>query len=234
MSSRKLKKAILGRLAKGNLDESLAFLGHHGPGHVVNVLFSAICREEQAIRWHAVSCMGVTLNRLAVQDMEAARVVMRRMLWSLNDESGGIGWGAPESLAEAMYLHAGLAKEYIHMLISYMRQDGDELLQDGNFLEHPILQRGLLWGVARLSERRQDLLLKKGAGNDILAYLASPDQQVRGLAALALGRLKLSMARSELKALVEDTEKMKIYEEGSFVETSVGRLAEEALEALGT
>lgn len=25
--------------------------------------------------------------------MDSARIVMRRLMWSLNDESGGIGWG---------------------------------------------------------------------------------------------------------------------------------------------
>ena len=60
--------------------------------------------------------MGASLARLADADMEAARIVMRRLLWSLNDESGGIGWGAPESMAEAMCRHQGLALEYAHML----------------------------------------------------------------------------------------------------------------------
>eukprot|EP00362_Geleiidae_sp_MMETSP1317_P000447 CAMPEP_0201284794 /NCGR_PEP_ID=MMETSP1317-20130820/84991_1 /ASSEMBLY_ACC=CAM_ASM_000770 /TAXON_ID=187299 /ORGANISM="Undescribed Undescribed, Strain Undescribed" /LENGTH=71 /DNA_ID=CAMNT_0047606373 /DNA_START=1077 /DNA_END=1289 /DNA_ORIENTATION=- len=71
--------------------------------------------------------------------MEEARIVMRRMLWSMNDESGGIGWGVPEAMAEVMTCNKGLAEEYIHMLISYMREDGEELFQDGNFLEHESL-----------------------------------------------------------------------------------------------
>ena len=57
------------------------------------------------------------------------------------------------------------------MLISYMREDGEELCQDGNYLEHPLLQRGLLWGVARLSRCRPHVLLERGAGPDILPYL---------------------------------------------------------------
>lgn len=50
-------------------------------------------------------------------------------------------------MAESMCQQKVLAREYVHMLVSHMRQDGEELCQDGNFLEHPLLQRGLLWGL---------------------------------------------------------------------------------------
>ena len=132
--------------------------------------------------------MGETVARLADVDMEAARIVMRRFLWSLNDESGGIGWGAPESLAEIMCRHAGLAEEYVHMLISYMRDDGEEICQDGNYIEHPLLQRGLLWGMARLSGCRPELLLRRRRWLLTFRRISqSEDPVTRGLAALAAG-----------------------------------------------
>jgi len=84
---------------------------------------------------------------LADADMEAARVVMRRMIWQLNEESGGIGWGMPEAMGETMARHEGLAQEYAHMLVSYIQEDG-------NFLEHVPLQRGVLWGLGRLAQAR--------------------------------------------------------------------------------
>ncbi|MDD2463844.1 MAG: HEAT repeat domain-containing protein [Desulfobulbus sp.] len=198
-----------------------------------NALFSLICREDPALRWPAITCMGVTLARLADQKLEEARIMMRRFLWSLNDESGGIGWGAPESMAEAMCCHEALAVEYVHMLISYMREDGEELHQDGNFIEHPLLQRGLLWGVARLSGCRPELLRQKGAATDIPPFLHSQDGEVRGLAALACGRLGVKAAETELQQLIDDTESFQLYNEGTFSRLSVGQLAKQALEAMG-
>jgi len=56
--------------------------------------------------------------------MESARVIMRRLMWSLNDESGGIGWGAPEAMGEIMARHEQLTKEYSAILGSYIREDG--------------------------------------------------------------------------------------------------------------
>jgi len=36
-------------------------------------------------------------------------------MWSLNDESGGIGWGAPEAMGAIMARHTGLADEYANI-----------------------------------------------------------------------------------------------------------------------
>ena len=47
-------------------------------------------------------------------------------------------------MAEIMANDDQLADEYLHMLLSYMREDGPELFADGNYLELPMLQRGLL------------------------------------------------------------------------------------------
>ena len=88
--------------------------------------------------------MGQVVSNLADTDMESARVVMRRLIWNLNDESGGIGWGSPEAMGDIMACHQRLAEEYHRLLISYVRPEG-------NFLEHPQLQKGLLWGLARLA-----------------------------------------------------------------------------------
>jgi len=53
--------------------------------------------------------MGRVVSSLAEKDMESARVVMRRLMWNLNEESGGIGWGCPEAMGETMARSAPLA-----------------------------------------------------------------------------------------------------------------------------
>ncbi len=232
LSSRRIKSKVLELLHSPDLAAVLGALQPLPAKDVVNVLFSAICREDPSVRWHAVSAMGETVARLADADMEAARIVMRRLLWSLNDESGGIGWGAPECMAEILCRHAGLAAEYVHMLISYMREDGEELCQDGNYIEHPLLQRGLLWGVARLGRCRPELLLERGAGADILPYILAADPETRGLAALAAGTLRLTEAQPLLEPLRSDTVPIRYYQEGLFLETTLGQMAQSALEAI--
>lgn len=215
VSSRRLKKQILPMLEKYDLSELDVRLAEFPPKETINVLFSAICREDPQIRWAAINAMGKTVARLAAESMEEARIIMRRFLWSLNDESGGIGWGAPEAMAEVMYQHSGLAREYIHMLASYTKDDGDELHQDGNFLELPALQKGVLWGVARLAEKYPELLASTLEPADMQFYLSAEDPEIRGLAALICSRLESWEQPEFLATLGNDTATFTIYEDGA-------------------
>ena len=157
---------------------------------------------------------------------------MRRMLWSLNDESGGIGWGAPESMAEIMSLQETLAREYAHMLISYMRQDGDEICQDGNFLEHETMQQGLLWGAGRLAQSRRQLVLDKGMDEDVPFYLDSSDPTVRGLAARAIGLLGIPHRLDRLKELTVDDSPVRLFADNKIKIIPVSQLASQAAQRL--
>ena len=232
MSSRAIKKQVLDLLAGGDLVASRRALAGLPAGDVVHALFSAICRETPVVRWHAVTCMGDAVARIAADDLEAARIILRRFLWSLNDESGGIGWGAPEAMAECLCRDERLAGEYAHMLVSYMREDGEELCQDGNFIEHPLLQRGVVWGVGRLAGCRRELLQQLGAGRDLGGYLEAEDPELRGLAALAAGRLREATLRPLLQGLRADTAPLSWYDEGAVHQTTVGALVRDALEEL--
>lgn len=234
MSSRRLKNRVMEILAGNDIDRILAEVQVLPARDVIHALFSAICRSEEPLRWHAVRVMGVSIARLADSDMEAARIVMRRLLWSLNEESGGIGWGASEALAESMSLHPGLAAEYMHMLISYMRDDGSELFQEGNFLEHAVLQRGLLWGIGRLAEVRPETLRDRGVAIDLLPYLDSEDHAVRGLAARALGLLRTAEAAGAITLLLGDPSPVSLYEDGTVRTVTVAELGREALQRIQT
>ena len=230
MGTRKIKKQVLNLLSSNDLASIEEQLAQLDAKEVVNALFSAISRSEELLRWQAVSCMGTAVNRLAGEDMEEARIIMRRMLWSLNDESGGIGWGAPESMAEIMVLNETLAREYVHMLLSYMREDGDEAFQDGNYLEYATLQQGLLWGAARLAARRRQLVVEKGMAADLPPYLSSSDPTVRGLAAYTIGILgEPGEAVEQIHELAADTTKVRLYADGIIGVVSVASLAEDAI-----
>jgi hypothetical protein len=163
--------------------------------------------------------MGKVVANLADEDMESARVVMRRLMWMLNDESGGIGWGAPEVMGETMASHEGLAKEYVSVLVSYVREDG-------NFLEYEPLQRGAVWGVGRVAHIVQD------AVPHLIQFLESSDATVRGMAAWTVGLLRATAARVKLEALLEDDAEMFLYLNRELVSRSVNSLAKEALTAI--
>ncbi len=137
-------------------------------------------------------------------------------------------------MAEIFCRHKKLAEEYVHMLLSYMRPDGELPHQDGNFLEHETLQRGLLWAAGRLAQCRRELALAKGMADDLPQYLASPDAAVRGLAARATGLLGSCADLARLRNLTADNTPLRLYADGTISTVTVAELAVQAAERLQT
>jgi hypothetical protein len=221
---RSLKKKLFDLLTRGDLDEALVEIGRLPPRQIINPLFSFIQSGNEKVKWGAVKAAGLVVSQLADSDLEAARVIMRRLMWNLNDESGGIGWGSPEVMGEILAAHNGLAQEYAHILLSYAREEG-------NYLELDALQRGLLWGISRLSEKRPELI--GGATAFLLPYLESQDQVIRGLAVRLMGLLQAKDALPRLRELAEDESEVVIMVENNLVTVRVKDLAEEALRVIG-
>ena len=220
MNTRQLKKEIFELLSAPDIQERLASFETLPARQVVNPLFSFLYNTDPMIKWHAVSDMGYVVARLADKDIESARVIMRRMIWNLNDESGGIGWGSPEAMGETMACHNRLAGEYHRIQVSYIQPEG-------NFLEHPELQKGLLWGLARLASVQTERV--KAAGPFLLPFLESKDPVHRGLAALAAGYLQDKIVLKALEHLLRDHAEITLYWDRGFQQILVGELARNAL-----
>lgn len=220
IGGRKLKKRVAEYLQANDFAEGLCEICRFPARQVVNPLFSFLCSIDELVKWRAVTAMGKAISTLAGTDLESARVIMRRFIWQLNDESGGIGWGCPESMAEAMVQNETLAEEFWCLLISYIQPEG-------NFLEHPILQRGLLWGVGRLAHGRPQYAHQAAAY--LLPFMESADPIHRGLAAWAAGPIAGREMFPRLKELIPDQSLLPVYCDGQMVQHSVGRLAQAAL-----
>jgi hypothetical protein len=224
MSRRQLKEEVLSLLQKSSLDEIFQKLDCY-PGHrLLNPLFIALCHPVERVRWHAVCCFGRIVPAIAEKELEAGRIVMRRFLWSLNDESGGIGWGVPEAMAETMCNSRPLRQEFLHMLISYMREDGEDLFQDGNYLELPMLQRGLLWGIGRLCQVHRRELIERRIVDDVSGYLESSDLQVTGLAIWCLGLLGAGIGLERIRRFEGCHDRIPLFLDNTFQEISIAEL----------
>jgi hypothetical protein len=190
---------------------------------VINPLLACLCSPERVLKWHAVTAIGVVVATLADADRESARVIMRRLIWTLNDESGGIGWGAPEAMGEILASHEVLAGEYYRILLSYIREDG-------NRLENPILQRGVLWGLARLAETRPHLL--EDAPVHVFPFLHSPDAATRASALRLLGLVGKEFVRPQVELLINDAAETDLYVDACERRVRVAAVAADALERL--
>lgn len=218
-----IKKRLLPVFESGDVDRAMTEVSAVGGRRVLGPLFSFLSSPAPLVRWTAVTCMGAVTARMAETDMEAGRVVLRRLMWMLNEESGGIGWGAPEAMGETLACSDPLAREFAHILLSYAREDG-------SFLELELMQRGVLWGIGRLAQVRPGLV-REDRGL-LLPYLGSTDASVRGHGAWALGNLEAAEARSGLEALLHDAAGMDIYLDRRLVTLQVRDLAAAALERL--
>jgi hypothetical protein len=220
MSGRQLKKKMLQLLLAEDFIKGFEEIRQLPPRKAVGPLFSYLCSLDELVKWRAVTAMGKVISDLAALDLESARVVMRRFIWNLNDESGGIGWGCPESMAEAMACNEKLAAEYGCILISYIQPDR-------NYLEHEGLQRGVLWGVGRLAHARPECI--QTAAGFLLPYMNSEDPNLRGLAVWAISPILSRKANQRLQQLTQDPGELTLYRNGKIARLTVGQLAGEAL-----
>jgi hypothetical protein len=221
-SRRELKREVIELLGLQDRDQALDALCHLPSRQVINLLFSLLPSTD-SIKWAAVTAVGAVVARLAYREMESARVVMRRLMWQLNEESGGIGWGCPEAMGEIMACHDGLAEEYAHILISYARKDG-------TFLDYELLQRGVVWGLGRLGQEKPHLL--GDAIPHLAAFLEAEDATVRGLAAWALGIIGAHGVRSRINSLIRDDAEVEVYLDRKLGVYRVKDLAGKALREL--
>ena len=187
------------------------------------------------LKWRAVLALGLVVSRLAEEDMESARTVMRRLLWHLNEDSGNIGWGIAESMGEILAQSPRLAAEYGRILLSYARQTG----KADNYIEHGPLRRGVYWGIGRFALAHAPTRPLAAA---LLANgLHDEDQPAGGVAAWALGRLAAQEKTSDkeweaiavsLRDLADVSVVCEVLQGEEFRQETVSVFAGEALNAV--
>ena len=212
--NRSIKSKVFNLISAFDGYERIDELRHLPRRNVINILFSLLLSPEDRVKWNAVSAMGMLVNDLAREDLESARIIIRRLMWSLNDESGGIGWGAPEAMGEILFHNPDLAIEYLDILISFVREDG-------NYLEADKLQQGVLWALGRLAPRYQDKI--KSAVQYIEPLLGSKNSTTRGLAVWFMRNLYPS-DHPKFEPLKRDWSEFTVFRNGECVHINIGDL----------
>jgi hypothetical protein len=120
----------------------------------------------------------------------------------VNDESGSIGWRAPEAIGEILTQCPGQFNEFLSPLIYFL----DIELEDA-----PRFRAGTLWAIGRISSANPGVIIP--VLDLILACLADTDPQVRGMALHCLHQAGYSDEVPGLQDLLED------YSEFRFIRT---------------
>jgi hypothetical protein len=98
MNQLETKKFIFHSLESNDLDAVVSFIQENRKA--LSLLIRMAYDKETLVGWRAIKAVGRVAKALGKTHNEFLRITMRKLLWSLSDESGGIGWAAPELLGE--------------------------------------------------------------------------------------------------------------------------------------
>lgn len=192
----------------------------HHEGRTTATLVGLLIDADERIKWRAVKAIGLIAQELFDRDPERVRILVRQLIWNLNEESGNIGWGMPEAIGEILARVPSLQEEYLRLLTAY-------LCEEKGRLDHPLLQRGVIWALGRVkglepTSRRKALPL-------LSAALKEGHPSLKGIAAWTLGELGMEEARDELKSLQREEEMVTLFD-GEIIKTMpLWKLAKEAV-----
>jgi hypothetical protein len=173
---------------------------------------------EPLISWRAVEAMGLAAGHISGENPEFVRGHLRRLIWLLNDESGGIGWRAPEMIGEILRSRPRCFAEFVPILLSILEMEEEDA---------PRFRPGTLWAIGRLAQVAPRAV--QPAIERILSLLEDHNPQTRGLAAWCLGQLGAAEHLAAHSELLMDEGQVDFYADGYLASTTVGQLARAAL-----
>jgi hypothetical protein len=172
------------------------------------VLFSLALDEDHLISWRAIEFIGRLAGREAEGQLENMRDMIRRLLWLMNDESGGLGWHSPEMIGEILMNVPSLIDEYGRLLLAYLREEPFE--------------NGVHEAIARISELRPDLYID--SAEELVKSLEATQASTRYYAAAALWSIDPESQQKNLARMLGDPGNVEIYDfhSGQLINSTVG------------
>jgi hypothetical protein len=203
----KLKAQVRCLLEKGLLDVvgKLALKDKN----VIKWLISFSYDKEDQMTWRAIEAMGYVARALRTTHLDVLRETVRRLLWSMSDESGGIGWSAPETLGEIVRSDPEEFRDIIPILWSNREEES--------------FRPGAVWALARVAGVRPDMVAF--SSDNLKELVSDPNPAVRGYAALLVRATTPEGKEDILRKLSGDFGILRVYSNGLLREKTVSELA---------
>ena len=210
-----VKKRIIDVLEKQSYHELI----HLAPSHhkIVSNLVSLSYDKKNVLSWRAIEAVGVISKDISETDPDTVRNIAGRLLWMIRDESGGIGWSAPEMLGEIVRNNPVLCEDIAPIIVSFHTE--------------AMLTAATLRAAGRIGPINNETV--GYAIPILLSYLKSADNTVRGNAVYALGELGAVGARVLLARLKNDQAGFDFYDCGELKEITVAEMVSIALARMG-
>ncbi len=213
-STRSKRKDELARLLQTRDREALLAWAGREP-KAVRTLFAALFETDDLQRWRAIEALGWVAGVVARDNEEAVRDWIRRILWNMMEESGGLMWHGPEAIGEMLANAPWLVREYAGPL--------------GSFRVEEPFEAGTYMALARMAA--VDPSAVATIAIHIVPGLKDPDPRIRAHAALALGRMNHAPSHEQRSAMTGDSAALTIYDpdRGELHQTTVGALVQSEL-----
>ncbi len=138
MTHSEIKRTIQHALEQNDL-EKIASLARRNR-RVISTLIRMAYDKETLTGWRAIKAIGRAARALVKTDEEFLRITVRKLLWSLSDESGGIGWSAPEILGEIVSADPEKFSDIIPLIAEVYE------------VEERVFRPGIVYALARIAE----------------------------------------------------------------------------------
>ncbi len=202
MNRFELKRIVIDALQKRDLSR-IAELGLENP-RTISILFNLSYDKDSLITWRAIEAMGEVVHAIAERSREDAREVMKRLLWSITEESGGLGWSSIEMIAEVIVRSPGVFSDVALLIPEYF--------------DEPIFRESVLYALWRIGKERPELLEKNAVEAVLKEALESENPTIKGLALLIIRDCseKLGLKGLDKSISNDDNRKIRIYNDGNF------------------
>jgi len=192
---------------------------------VMSQLVRMAYERDTLVGWRAIKAIGFAARALVYTDAEFLRITMRKLLWSLSDESGGIGWAAPEILGEIVSADPPAFSDIIPLIAEVYE------------IEEKVFRPGVVYALARIAESSPERVAC--FQKIVITALSDNEPLVRIYALDLIGILNNKTSKSlwseeyynriaeNVCGLRNDKKVAWIYYNNSFIDIQVGEKADE-------
>jgi hypothetical protein len=216
------KRAILTALALNDLEFVVTHL-KKAPRALSRLIRIAYDKDTLA-GWRAIKAIGLAAREMAKTDAEFLRETCRKLLWSLTDESGAIGWSAPEILGEIVSAEPRRYPDIIPIIAGAYE------------VEEEVFRAGVVYALCRVAEAAPELAVTYQ--KIVMLSLADkePLVKVNGLELVGLlwpvavrnnvwSMEYQERIRSAVQGLLSDRGEAWVYKGDDFLSIQVGEMA---------
>ncbi len=207
------KKQVQNLVEEYNIDAAIE--AAPGDKKLVRNLQRLLYSGDTLMRKRTADILGRVCAVIAELNPGAVSRLLQSLLTAVSD-TAAFTWGAFEAIGEIIRCEPSIFGPYVTFLSPYLADD----TRISQTIE----------AMQRVSETRPQLLQKTAFR--LANFLDHPDPSVRGNAVRILALLGSPEAVDKIKQLVDDRAMLDVYNLGRIQQTSVGKLASEALKTL--